>query len=255
MTSIAASSSLTHWYARRSCVLALDAPGSPTVLANFRLTPLGRRRDAQRLEVFEDEPDGHRSLADRRGHPLDRSAADVTGGEDAGPARLEEVGRAGEVPTLGRGRGQDGRGTGEDETVVVERELIAEPPHVGLGADEDEHGARVEGAALAGGVVLDDDALERAIADDLAHLSPVMDLDAFVSPQLVDQIARHVLLEVLAAHDEVDFGGVVREKERRLTGGVAASDDDRRTAHACPRLYRRRGVVDADALELIESRN
>src|SRR4051795_10088368 len=40
MTSIAASSSLTHWYARRSCVLALDAPGSPMLLANFRLTPL-----------------------------------------------------------------------------------------------------------------------------------------------------------------------------------------------------------------------
>src|SRR4051812_12186282 len=40
MTSIAASSSLAHWYARRSCVLALDAPGSPNVLANFRLTPL-----------------------------------------------------------------------------------------------------------------------------------------------------------------------------------------------------------------------
>ena len=43
MTSIAASSSLTHWYARRSCVLALYAPGSPTVLANFRLTPLAFR--------------------------------------------------------------------------------------------------------------------------------------------------------------------------------------------------------------------
>jgi len=35
MTPIAASSSLTHWYALRSCVLALDDPGSPNVPANF----------------------------------------------------------------------------------------------------------------------------------------------------------------------------------------------------------------------------
>src|SRR3954454_844885 len=40
MSPIATSSSLVHWYARRSCVLALDAPGSPIVLANFQLTPL-----------------------------------------------------------------------------------------------------------------------------------------------------------------------------------------------------------------------
>jgi hypothetical protein len=34
MPPIAASSSLAHRYARRSCVLALDDPGSPNVLAS-----------------------------------------------------------------------------------------------------------------------------------------------------------------------------------------------------------------------------
>ena len=49
---------------------------------------------------------------------------------------------------------------------VVERELVAEPARVRLGADEDEQRARVELRALvAGPVVLDDDRLERAVAD------------------------------------------------------------------------------------------
>ena len=45
-------------------------------------------------QVLVDEGDRHAALADRRGDALDRAEADVAAREDAGDARLEQVGVA-----------------------------------------------------------------------------------------------------------------------------------------------------------------
>jgi hypothetical protein len=57
-----------------------------------------------------------------------------------------------------RGGGSDS--AGEDESVLVQRESITKPAHVGLGADEDKQGACVQGPALACLIVLDKDRLQ-----------------------------------------------------------------------------------------------
>ena len=63
------------------------------------------------------------------------------------------------------------------------------------------------------------------------------------------QVARHVLVEVVAADHEVHLAGLPGEEDGGLAGGVAAADDHDVRAPAHLRLVRRRGVVDAAALE------
>ena len=58
-----------------------------------------RRRVRQRLEILVDEGDHHAAFADARGDALDRVAAHVAGGEDAGDARFERERAALERPT------------------------------------------------------------------------------------------------------------------------------------------------------------
>ena len=96
--------------------------------------------------------------------------------------------------------------------MIIERDLIAEPTNVRFGADEDEHGARFERVALTCVIVLDNDSLEHPVPHDLAHLGAVVDLDAGVPLELVDQVARHVLLEIIAADNQVNLGCVLGKK-------------------------------------------
>src|SRR4051812_28597637 len=101
MTPIAASSSLTHWYARRSCVLALDAPLAPPWLAgpplllgprppapaicppNLRThAPLIRRTrwggaPRPRRAAQKEHPDGGANPGGERDRPRDEPRRDV----------------------------------------------------------------------------------------------------------------------------------------------------------------------------------
>ena len=64
---------------------------------------LGDRARALRLaEELVHEGDRHAALAHGRGHALDRPGADVAAGEDAGDARLEQVGVAVGLPARPR---------------------------------------------------------------------------------------------------------------------------------------------------------
>ena len=63
------------------------------------------------------------------------------------------------------------------------------------------------------------------------------------------QVARHVLVEVVAADHEVDLADLAGEVDGGLAGGVAAADDHDVRPAAHLRLDRSRGVVDAAALE------
>ena len=53
-------------------------------------------RAADLVEVVVDQADGHGALADGRGHPFDRTAAHVAGGEPSRPV----VDRTKDVPTV-----------------------------------------------------------------------------------------------------------------------------------------------------------
>ena len=81
-----------------------------------------------------------------------------------------------------------------------------------------------------------------------------VDHDVGPAPDAVGKVARHVLAELVLAHDEVDQRHVARQEQRRLSGRVAATDDDG-IARAHVRLGDRRGGVDADVLELLQARD
>ena len=63
------------------------------------------------------------------------------------------------------------------------------------------------------------------------------------------QVARHVLVQVVAADHEVHLADLAGEEDGGLAGRVAAADDHHLRPAAHLRLDRRRGVVDAAALE------
>jgi hypothetical protein len=92
--------------------------------------------------------------------------------------------------------------------VFVQGDPVFEPTDVGLGADEDEEGSCVECPAGACLVVLHDDRREGLVADELADLGVLEDLNRGVAFQLVDEVARHFLAEV-AADDQGDFLSMV----------------------------------------------
>ena len=72
-----------------------------------------------------DELHDHRSFADRRRASLRRARPDVTGRVDPGDTRLEQVFAT-------------GCGAGEDEAVVVARDLLIQPFGVGPRTQEEE---------------------------------------------------------------------------------------------------------------------
>ena len=71
----------------------------------------------------------------------------------------------------------------------------------------------------------------------------------------IHQVAGHALAEVVAPDDQVNLAGAAGEKDRRLARRVAATHDSDLVPRAHLRLGLGGGVVDAQALELFESRN
>ena len=81
---------------------------------------------------------------------------------------------------------------------------------------------------------------------------PVRTCDVRLALELVDQVARHRGGEALAADQDRHAARVVGEEDRRLTGRVAAADEDDVAAlHRC-RLGAGRSVEDPDAGERVE---
>ena len=71
--------------------------------------------------------------------------------------------------------------------------------------------------------------------------------------ELVDEIARHPLLEPLAAAEDGHAPGVVREEDRRLAGRVGRADDVDVEAVGARRVAARRAVGDAVPGEPLEA--
>ena len=85
-------------------------------------------RASDLVEVVVDEADGHGALPYGRGHPFDRTAAHVAGGEHSGAAGLESQRSAVRLLWPAGAVRAGGVGAGEDEAVVVEGELVGQPP-------------------------------------------------------------------------------------------------------------------------------
>ena len=88
----------------------------------------------------------------------------------------------------------------------------------------------------------------RVLRPSSSHFGAPEHLDAGMAFDLVDEIARHVLGEVAAAHQEVDLGRV-REEHSRLTRRVAATHHGQWFGPALACLVLGCGVVDADPFE------
>ena len=97
--------------------------------------------------------------------------------------------------------------------------------------------------------------LELAVTVELDHLGVLADRRSVVALDLVHQVARHRLAEVVAADQEPAARRVPGEEHRRLAGRVAAADDHDRIAGAELGLGLGGRVVDAAHLELVQPRH
>ena len=89
--------------------------------------------------------DGHRPLAYRRGHALDRAGAYVAGGEDARCRRLQEARGASYVGPAVLYKHGLGKGVPcGNEAVLAQRYIAVEPARMRGRADENEQRAKVE---------------------------------------------------------------------------------------------------------------
>src|SRR3954452_13929761 len=206
------------------------------------------RLDAGVLEVLVHEGDGHAALADRGGDALDRSVADVAAGEDAGHARLEQVGVALGRPAARRAHVR----AREHEALRVERDLLGQPFRLGVGADEDEETTGVHAGDLVRLAVADVDRLQRALAVYGGHLDGEAHLDVPAARELVDQVARHARAGRRAAAQHRDAARVHREEQRGLAGGVARADDVDVLTVRARRLAPGGAVVETAAGEALE---
>src|ERR1700757_472808 len=92
----------------------------------------------------------------------------------------------------------------------------------------------------AGTAADDGDRLQRLVAVQFPHLAVHHDLDVREPRDLVDEVARHVLAQVMLADYERYAGGVRGKEDRRLPRRVAAADDRDRVPAAHQRLSLRR---------------
>src|SRR5262249_5887430 len=81
-------------------------------------------------EILVDELHGYGPFANSRSHPLDRTMAHISDGEDSRDVGLEEKGIAVEMPPAGRLAIVKQIGAGQDESALVTLDGISQP--VGL---------------------------------------------------------------------------------------------------------------------------
>src|SRR5215475_2438297 len=154
--------------------------------------------------------DRHRAFADGDGNALCRSGARVADAEHALAACLE---RERPVPVLS---GSVGYVIAGEQEAVLFCELALEPAGTGIGADEDEQGCDVDVAHRSSGG-LNTDAAKSSVAFGVAHDRVWQEHDAWMVVELVDEIARHGLVEAVPADDQVDPPAPFGEEERRLS--------------------------------------
>src|SRR4030095_15619518 len=170
-----------------------------------------------------------------------RPTTHVTGGEHARVGRLQKVRLPSRRPAGGLRRGRPR----SDVTLVVPLDLLREPVGARRRPDEAEERGRFPGPRLARLVVDDLDFAEMVVAAHLLDLCVEQHLDVGCLLDPPHQIGRHVLVQIIAADEEIDLARDTRAEDGRLPGRVAAADDYDLRPAAERRLGRGRGVVDA----------
>src|SRR6185369_10676284 len=192
------------------------------------------------VEEAMDRLDDDRALADAGRDPLDRPRADVADGIDTGARRR--------VWRVGIGAGP---AAGADESLRVEREATRRPLRVRLGADHHEDAARRTRRPFAARPIRPGDALQRRVAGERAHLGMRMQADPLRALYPLHQVVRHRRRQAFGANEHVYVLCAAGEEYGGLAGRVAAADHDDLLVGAEVGLHRRRGVVDAGALEAL----
>ena len=144
------------------------------------------------------------------------------------------------------------RAIGEHEALVVELQRAAEPGRRGVGADEAEEARRTRRCGVRGGRVFERHGVEVVVARELAHLGRHEQRDPRVGFDALDEVVRHAVREVGAADRDRHGAALLREVDRGLARGVAATDHEHRMAAARAHFEIGRRVVHAGALEPLE---
>src|SRR5262249_58057650 len=139
------------------------------------------------LEAFVYEPYRDGAFPGGGRGALDRAAADVSEGEDRGPAGLQDQRRAALVGEWGCGD----VAAGEQEAVAVLGELAGQPLGSGLGADEDEQPADGQVRLRLLARPADPHALQLIGPDQPGDLRVWRDDDAGLALDPVHQVTRH----------------------------------------------------------------
>ena len=100
-----------------------------------------------------------------------------------------------------------------------------------------------------GGLVAPGDALELFVAVECGDLGIAAEIDVGIFFDPMDQVARHGVGEIGAAHQHVHALGVLREENGGLSGGVAAADYDDLFTIAELRFDEGGSVVETGAFE------
>ena len=132
---------------------------------------------------------------------------------------------------LGQGR------PGADEPLGVDFDLLGQPVGPRHGTDEAEERRSLQHLRLA---CLAVDNLDRGQAEIAGHpldlrVEQHLDVAGFLEPP--GQVARHILVQIVATDQDEHLPRLTGEEDGGLAGGVAATDDhDVRARHICASL-------------------
>src|SRR5436309_3324420 len=173
---------------------------------------------------------------------------------DLTSACLEQIRSPGERPSCFFELGGVEIGAGLDEVLVVERHASFEPARVRVGARHQEQVADRPRLRPSGVELAPSDPLEAAGPLERVDLRARSQHDVRAVFDSLNEVARHAVREPRASYQHVNFGRALREKNRRLSGRVSASDDGDLLSFAELRLDVGRAVHDPGALEARELR-
>src|SRR5215208_4042383 len=215
----------------------------------LRLPPSHPRKAGQRLVQRADD---ERAIPHSRRHSFRRAASHVPDGEDVRSCRLQEQRLAAAAfSMLGEARVTPCVFAGDDESLLVEADQAGEVLGPRGGADHREHG-RGGQPTLALIATDDRDGLELIAAVEGLDLAALPDLHVLGVLDAIDEIARHRRGQRASNH-QVDAASVGGEVDHRLSGRVAAANDNHVLARGLERLEMSRRVVETQTLEALGS--
>src|SRR5215208_3043757 len=209
------------------------------------LPPSHPRKAGQRLVQRADD---ERAIPHSRRHSFRRATSHIPDGEDVRLCRLQEQRLAAAAfSMLGEARVTPCVFAGDDESLLVEADQAGDVLGPRGGADQREHG-RGGQPTLALIAADDRDGLELIAAVKGLDLAALPDLHVLGGLDAIDEIARHRRGQRASNH-QVDAAGVGGEVDHRLSGRVAAANDDHVLARGLERLEMSRRVVETQTLE------